>query len=228
MVGPLDDPVRERCQADDHENLTDGIDPARPLGARLGHEPVGGKDRQRADRHVHQEDGPPADGADQHAAEHGPERDAEPEHRRVHADRAGPLGRIDEHGADDRHRHRAQHRAADRLKHPGGDQNTRCGRQRAQQRTEREHEQAELEHALAPDAVGGGTGQHEQACQNAGCTRPPSTAARPARSPASGGWRAARCSRSSRRAPPSAGPSSRSPAPGGERRVRLMSVTVIA
>ena len=60
-----------------------------------------------------------------------------PDHAAPDADRPGPFARLGEDVGDDRHRDRVEHRAADRLHHPEGDQPAQARRQAAQQRAER-------------------------------------------------------------------------------------------
>ena len=83
-------------------------------------------------------------------------------------DRLRPLARILERVADDRHRHRVEHRAGGALEHAEGDQPADARREAAGQRRGGEQREAELEHAGAAQAIRGRPAQHEQAREHHG------------------------------------------------------------
>ena len=148
------------------------------LGARLGHERGGQHERDRPDRDVHEEHRAPPDRVDERAADDRPERHAQSEHRAPHADRHRALARVVEHVADDRHRHRVEHRSADRLEHAERDQQLEGGGDPAQRASR----------ARTPRARSG-----TPACARSGRRSIPT---------ASAGWPAPAC----RRRSPTAGP----------------------
>ncbi len=162
-AGAFDDRVDQRGQGDHHEQLADRVEPARPGRLRLGHEQRGQDDRGDAHRDVDPEDAAPADGGDQHAADHRPEGQAQADDSAPDPDRSGALTPFGERVRDDRHRDRVQHRPADGLHRAERDQCREAGRQAAQQRSEREQGQSDLEGTAAADAIAGRSGQHEQA-----------------------------------------------------------------
>ena len=73
------------------------------------------------------------------------------EHVRAH--RPGALGGLGELGDDDRQDHRGLSGGADALQEAGADQRSLRGRDPAQQRRDREGDEAGEEHALAADEV---------------------------------------------------------------------------
>ena len=123
-------------------------------------------DRGGHDRGVDPEDRAPTETVDQHAAEDRTERQRQARHRADHPDGPCPLGRVRERRGDDRQRDRVEHRAADCLRCPRGDQpaDTRC--QAAQHRAEPEHGETDLKDAPTANPVGGGSGQHEESRQH--------------------------------------------------------------
>ena len=161
-AGALDDRRGQARQHDDDEHLADRIGTTRARRARLRHEARRERDRGQADGDVHQEHGPPAQ-PDEDAAEDGPERHADADDGAPDPDRLRPLARILEGVADDRHRHRVEHRAGGALKHAEGDQPADPRREAAGQRRGGEQREAELEHAGAAEAIRGRAAQHEQA-----------------------------------------------------------------
>ena len=159
---PLDDRVGKRAERRDHQQLARDVHPARPRRPRLGHVADRGGDHGGADRHVKPEDGAPADGGDQDAADDraGGRRDAED--ARPDADGVGPLRRVVEGVTDDRQRDGGQHRPADALQHAQADEGPGVRRERAQQRSETEPSEADEEDPLPAEPVGGGPGEQQQ------------------------------------------------------------------
>ena len=100
--------------------------PAQP--ARRRHHDGGDDQRDDADRHVDQEDGPPAEaedvGLDQPAAEDLPGHEAEPHGGAVEAERLAPLPGREGRG-DQRDHLRDHHRAGQPLHQPEGDEHAR-------------------------------------------------------------------------------------------------------
>jgi hypothetical protein len=162
----LDDRLHHATEHEDHEHLPEGVEPARPGRAGLGHERGGGHDGDGDDRHVDPEDGPPAEAVDEGAAEDRPERERQAGHRAEHADGAGAFGRRGEGRDDDGQGDRVEHGAADRLDGAGGDQPADAGRHAAQKRPEPENGEPGEEDALAPEPVRGGPGEHEEPGQH--------------------------------------------------------------
>ena len=110
-----------------------------------------------------------------------------PNTRAPHADRLRALAGVLEHVADDRHRHRVEHRAADRLQHPRGDQRSR-GSARARTAASR----ARTPPGRSGTRAGGRAGRRWSRPASAGsrapaCRRRSSTAAR-RRTRASARW----------------------------------------
>ena len=174
MGGALDDRVDGAGEQHDHQQLPDGVDPPRARGLGLRDEAPRERGRDQSDRHVHPEDRAPAARVDQRAAEHRAHRQADTDHSCPDADRLCALARVGEGVADDRHRHRVEHRAADGLHHAKDDQQLHGRGEAAQQRAEREQHQPELEDARASEAVGHRAREHQQAGehQRVGVDRP--------------------------------------------------------
>jgi hypothetical protein len=120
---------------------------------RKGHQP---------DRQIDPEDRPPAHEFDQHAAYQRTESDADTRNATPDADGASTFARFGEDIGDDRHRHRIEHRAADRLHHAKGDKppDRRC--EAAQQRSTDEDREPGLEDAAAADTVCGRARQQQE------------------------------------------------------------------
>ncbi len=95
-----------------------------------------------------------------------PQRQADPDRSAPHADRLRALARVGEDVADDRHGDRIEHRSAHCLQHAKGDQQTEVRCDAAQQRSEREENQAQREHTLAAQTVAHRARQHQQARQH--------------------------------------------------------------
>ena len=117
----------------------------------------------RADREVDEEDPVPAQHLGQQASDEQAERAAGDRDEHVRAHRAGPLGGLRELGDDDRQDHRGLGGGADALEHAGADQRLLARGEPAQQRRERERDEAGKEDALAPDEVAEPAGQEQQA-----------------------------------------------------------------
>ena len=132
-MAALDDRVGQRRQRDDHQGLSDRVEPAWARRSGLGYEDRGQRHRQQPDGHVDEEHPAPAERVDQGTADERPERHAEPDHPAPDSDRLGALAGVIEDVSDDRHRDRVEHRAADRLQHTRRDQQLERGGQRTQQ-----------------------------------------------------------------------------------------------
>ena len=85
------------------------------------------------------------------------------EHVRAH--RAGALDGLRELGDDDREDHRGLGGGADALEEAGADQRALRRGDAAQERRDREGDEAGEEHALAPDEVAEPAGQEQQAAE---------------------------------------------------------------
>ncbi len=148
----LDQAVDQREEAGGDEHRAGDVERRRTRILRLvdrvqRHD--GGHD---ADRHVDPEDGRPVDLIDQEAAEQRPEREPERRDARPDADGGRDLA-ARERRDDDRERERVHQRATRALDRPERDQLMVGGRERAGRGGDREHDQADEEHALAAEAV---------------------------------------------------------------------------
>ncbi len=138
---------------------------ARRLAARLAEQPRREQQGQDADRHVHQEHGPPASELDQHAAQHLARHEA---HRRggaVHAQGTGALRAFGKAGRDQGEGRRGDQRGAGALHHARGDEQKRVAGQPAGQRRRREDQQPGHEHAAPAEYVRGASAQDQQATE---------------------------------------------------------------
>ena len=123
-----------------------------PGVARLPHRPPRDAQGHDADRHVDPEHGRPREVLGQKPAGERADRETEARDAGPDPDRLREL-LARERGHQDRQRERVQERAADALHGPEADQLGVGLRQGARRRREREHEQADLEDALAPEPV---------------------------------------------------------------------------
>ncbi len=159
---------RDHQQADrqrEHQQAGD-VEAAVRVDRVARQQPVAQHQQQRAERHVDQEDRPPAGAeqvrADQHPAEHLADHAAAGQHGGVDAQRPGP-GRAGEGLLDQAHHLRHHQGRADALEQPEADQQGGVRRQPAGQRGEREGGQSELEEpavAVAGAEPGAGDQQH--------------------------------------------------------------------
>ena len=166
VVGRLDDRVdgaHERRGDEQRAEPVHAVPEAEPaVGAD---ERVTERERERADREVDEEDPVPAQHLGEQAAgeqAEGPSGDRDED---VRAHRAGPLGGLGELGDDDREDHGGLGGGADALEQAGADQRPLGGGDAAQERRDRERDEAGEEHALAPDEVAEAAGQEQQAAE---------------------------------------------------------------
>ena len=110
--------------------------------------------QDRADGHIDEEDGGPAEGFDQHAAGHGACGQTDSAESGPQPDRLDPFLRHGIGGGEQGQRGGAQRRGPDALQHPSGDQPADRGRDGAQHGRDGEHRDAGQEHPLAAEAVG--------------------------------------------------------------------------
>ena len=133
----LDEPVREREEADRGRRETGQVEPLVRLVARLVDEQEAGGDGQDADGDVDEEDPAPVDVLGQQPADERADRERERRDAGPDADRGAALaGR--ERRRDDRERRGVHERRADTLDHARGDQLLARAREPAPERRERE------------------------------------------------------------------------------------------
>jgi len=135
------------------------------LGSALAQLQVGDGDRRHADRDVEVEDRLPAEAVGEGAADQRPDRHRDPDRGTVDPHRGAALAAGRELLGDQRQRDREHHRAADALQAAGEVEEGRVGRQRAEQRGDREDREAEGEDAPAAEPVGeraGGQQEHRE------------------------------------------------------------------
>ena len=118
-----------------------------------------------ADREVDEEDPVPAQRLGEQAAGEQAERAAGDRDEHVGAHRPGALGGLGELGDDDRQDHGGLRGGADALEEARADQRFLRRGDAAQQRRDREDDEAGEEHALAPDEVAEAAGQEQQAAE---------------------------------------------------------------
>ena len=123
------------------------------------------RERRDADREVDEEDPVPAQRLGEQAAGEQAERAAGDRDEDVGAHRAGALGGLRELGDDDREDHRRLGGRADALEEARADQRLLRRGDAAQQRRDRERDEAGEEHALAPEQVAEAAGQEQQAAE---------------------------------------------------------------
>ena len=132
--------------------------PSKPGRSDFGRAATGGQvamGEQKGDdpeRHVDEEDGPPTESGDQHAAKRGAERGADRGHRseQPHGT-TGP--RLRDGFADQRHAKRHHDGRAETLRRPRGDQQPERGRDAAQDRGDGEQEEPGEQQPSAADDV---------------------------------------------------------------------------
>ena len=98
----------------------------------------------------------------------GPIGDAEPGEAGPDGDRPAPLVRVAEHVGQDRQRRRHDQRAADAHERSADDQLHRRRRQGGRHRADREQDDADLQRALAAEAVAEAAGRQQQAGEHEG------------------------------------------------------------
>ena len=105
----------------------------------------------------------PIERVGEHAAEQHTGGAARSAHRTPDADGAVAGRALGEGGGEDRQRRGGDHRAAETLDRPSGDQHALAARQPAGQRGEREQHQTGDEHSPAPEQIGGAAAQQQEA-----------------------------------------------------------------
>ena len=136
--------------------------PLREVAAALDDVADGERDQHGADRHVDEQDPAPAQRLGEHAAEQRARRSAAGGDGAPDAQRAVALGPFGEGRRDDRQRGRRDDRAAEALQPAGRHEQAGARRQRAEQRGEREHGDADDEHPLAPEQVARAAAEHQE------------------------------------------------------------------
>jgi hypothetical protein len=142
---------------------------SRPPGflpaVRLSHRRDRDQGGDHAERHVDEEDPAPVQVLADQAADRRAERQAEGADRAPDADRGGPLPRVGERRRDDRQGGGHQHRRAEALHRPGGDQHPGAAREPGRQRGQREDGQADEEHPAPADQVRDPAADEQQAAE---------------------------------------------------------------
>ena len=177
VAGALDDGVDERAQPDDRQQRTDGVERSRLPVLRLRHEHGPGAKCEHDDGQVDEEDRPPPVVLEQQPGGERADRRAGPRDARPDGDRLGPLAGREDVG-EDRQGRRHDERRADAHDRPGRDHLAGGVGERAEQRAEPEHDEAELEGALAAEPVTEGAGGEEEAGEDRARRRRRSTAVR--------------------------------------------------
>jgi len=150
-------------QHDDPESYAGAVEPTVAVAGALAHQAHGRHQRDEHDRHVDEEDRPPVEGIDQHAAQQRPCRQSEAAYPRPHADRPRLGGPIRVRVADDGERPREQQRRADALDDARSDEHAVARRDPAGQRPGAEHHEAGQHHALvAAQVADRPAGEHER------------------------------------------------------------------
>ena len=145
---PLEQPEHEASQTQDGECSADPIAARQPGRiAALGHESQRQDDDRGRQWHVHKEDGAPADVFHEPTAGHRSDGRRNRAECRPGADGSAPLGLV-KRGADDGEAAWDEERRADSLQSTAHDERARRRRGSTQNRSEREKEDAEEEHAL--------------------------------------------------------------------------------
>jgi hypothetical protein len=139
------------------------VDARRVRVARLAQRELGGGERRGPDRDVDEEHPLPAEPVGEHAADERPDGDGHADRGAVGAHRGAALATGGELLRDQGERDREHDRAADALHGTGQVEERRIGREPGQQRRDGEHDEADREHAPAPEPVGERPGgEHER------------------------------------------------------------------
>ena len=148
--------------------------PARELTPALGDQHRGQERRGDPDGNVYEQHRAPAQRAGQHATEEDAGGGARAGDRTPDRERPVALGPLTEGGGDERERRRSHERRAEPLDRAGGDQPRGALREAAGERGEREHPEADREHASAAEEVGDPPAEEQEAAegQNVGVDHP--------------------------------------------------------
>jgi len=161
-----DDPVHERDQATRDGHCSGQVEaPVRFLVLRLGHDPQRQDERDDADRNVDEEDPGPRERVGEDPAEEQADGAAADRDRRPHAHRFGPLRAFSEGRGHDREGGRRHERRAEALDSACDDQPGLALCEAADQRRDRKDDDAEEEHALAPDQVARAATEQEESAE---------------------------------------------------------------
>ncbi len=168
-----DEPVDQRAERAGERHQAEPVDPTGVRIAGLGDREQSDRDRDNANRKVHEEDPSPGQPAGQHPAED-----------RAHSDRHAGDGPEDPEGdpavaaakrvGEQRQGRREHDRTADTLPGPGQDEEQRGLREAAQQRPDGEHGRADGEHQPSTEPVRQRAGRQQQGGQrqSVGVDRP--------------------------------------------------------
>ena len=162
LLGRLDDGVEQRHQREDREQRAQWVQ--RPVVgvARCRDEEVAEHERERADRHVHEEHRAPVEVLDQEAPEHRAERDTDTRHPRPNPDRARPFV-TGERVGQDRQCRREDERGSDAHETAHDDEHLGRVGERCQTGEPAEEDQADGQRALTSELVAERAGGEQQA-----------------------------------------------------------------
>ena len=163
VVGRLRHRKDEQCEPGRDGDRTRDVQRLPPRGAALVHEARREDEGQRADRDVDEEDPLPAEVGRQDAAQQDADRGAAAAQRSPDAECLVALGALLERGHHDRERGRRDHRGPDTLNRTRRDEDALRPGEPAEERGEREDDDADHEHAPAPVQVGEAAGEQEEA-----------------------------------------------------------------
>ena len=131
----------------------------------LAQEPRCGREHDRADGQVDEEDPRPAQVRGQNAADQHADRPADPGGSAPHAERDVALAPFAKRGDDDRQRRRHEQRPAEPLQGPRNDQRPLRPGEPREQRAEREHGHAGNEEPPPPEQVGKPAAQEQRSAE---------------------------------------------------------------
>ena len=134
--------------------------------AALGQQARGHRGGEQRDRDVDEQDPLPAEVLGQHAAEQDADGAAGAGHGAPDAERAVALGTFGEGRGQDRERGGREDRRAEALQRARRDQLALAGRQAAEQRGEREEDEADGEDTTAAEQVGHATAEQQEAAED--------------------------------------------------------------
>ncbi len=164
----LDQAEHDEPEADHTQQQAEQIEAA--LSRRLARFVDGEQHRDdecSAERKVHEKDPLPAEHRGDPPAEQRPERGHAGDHRAPHPERDCAVAPT-ERGVHTREGRRQNHRPADALHDPRGDQQCRCRRDRGEQTPDHERGDAHEKHPPSSDSVTHATGGEQQGCEHHG------------------------------------------------------------
>ena len=155
-------PEDQQEEPADQRDLPGNVDAPRGRVLALADRAVGDPQDDGADRHVDEEDRPPAEDVRERAADERAECEGRADGGAVGGQRLDPVGRLRRGLRDQRERRGEHQRCAEALNRPRGDEHLDASGRTANGRAEGEDREAQHEELAPPDTVGDGAGGEDR------------------------------------------------------------------